>query len=483
MPGQAAYASTPATRNRVAQARDSFGSEESDPSWTASMESPLVRLDRQIQNFTRADSQQSTPSLRREVPQPEPVTQPRVDKGKAKETPQPLLQNVLRHTLYSVNDMSPPNAGPSHVSPLKFRIKPKTPVVPKTLNPYLPPNTKPTEWTGLVDLSDPSFSTPQRYVRPSARRKPTTPAASDEDSFEGLPAGMSPPVMMSPARPPRSSAELGLLKLGKTPTKEAAARITRDLVSDIQTQREGGGGGGGRQPLYGYAHGHSGVESSMSTVPTPPSLSRYNRPGIDSSDSMGMDSSLESMMQRVGLKPPSNAAYQPEPEDAPATPVQNQYLDDDSFSSDSLDEIHNTAHPSAAFLMASQGRPRGEDDDDDSSFGSSNRSGDSLDEEDAAMGLVPVHPFATSIEDDGFDDTFDEEEDDGFNDNIEDLMPGDTETLFGVPPQQRIMMDQARYRGDQLRILGDDPSQDTRMIGEQIDRVEETPTPWGGPRN
>ena len=74
--------------------------------------------------------------------------------------------------------------------------------------------------------------------------------------------------------------------------------------------------------------------------------------------------------------------------------------------SDSLEEINNTAHPSAAFLMASQ-RQAGPDD----SFGSSNHSDDSLIAEEAAnLGIALVHPFARGMEgaefeaDDSFDD-------------------------------------------------------------------------------
>jgi len=245
---------------------------------------------------------------------------------------------------------------------------------------------------------------------------------SIDDSLDGLPPGMSPPVLMSPARPPRSTAELGL---GKTPTRLAAERITQDLISDIQ-RKSGGGGMLGRQRFCQLGRiGLSGTESSMSTVPTPPSLSRYTR------------------------------QFSQESQDA-------------SFSDeDSLDEVHNTAHPSAAFLMASQGL-RGSSDD---SFGSSNRSSDSLSGEDAVDGLGPVHPFAHGA--DGF-------EDDTFDDDIyEDDRPQE-ETLFGVPPAQRARGSVAKAGDEHFRLLGEDLVQDTLGIGEQlarIGRIEESPTP------
>ncbi|KAJ7739282.1 hypothetical protein B0H14DRAFT_2991015 [Mycena olivaceomarginata] len=50
MPGPGAFASTPAT-GRVGHAMDSFPSRSDDPSWSASLESPLTRLDRGVQNF------------------------------------------------------------------------------------------------------------------------------------------------------------------------------------------------------------------------------------------------------------------------------------------------------------------------------------------------------------------------------------------------------------------------------------------------
>ncbi|KAJ6520515.1 DASH complex subunit Ask1-domain-containing protein [Mycena sanguinolenta] len=177
MPGQAAFASTPAT------GRSLVASLSGVPS--------LTRLDREVQNFSREDSAASSklpslPSLRLDdIPEEErTVIRLRPDKGKSKEA-EPLLQNVLR---------------------------------------------------------------------------------------------MSPPVLMSPARPPRSTAELKLL-WGKTPAKEAAARIKNDLMRDVQ-----------RQNFEKATRGYGG-ESSMSTVSSPPSLSRYNRPDTDESV---VDESLES---------------------------------------------------------------------------------------------------------------------------------------------------------------------------------------------
>ena len=113
------------------------------------------------------------------------------------------------------------------------------------------------------------------------------------------------PHVLSPARPPESPAELGL---GKTPGNEASVRISNDLVREVQQKSAQA------RRMFGYPLGH--IESSSmtsSTIPTPPSLFRCTRHGMDNDDSISADSD-----------------------------------------SDSLDEVHNTAHPSAAFLNAKQ---------------------------------------------------------------------------------------------------------------------------------
>ncbi|GLB43573.1 putative DASH complex subunit Ask1 [Lyophyllum shimeji] len=507
MPGHAAFSSTPATTRVARTASSSVPETADDPSWTASLDSPLVHMGQDFQRSSLEDetilgpsTSNQAQSLRLDEPTPNPRRREdeipsRSAKGKAKDTSEPLLRNVLRHNLYPI-DTSSTGINPATVSPLKYRGKPRTPI-PKKHNPFLPADKDPADWDGVVDLRDPSIMTPQRQRRgqPSSHRGPAAPPQEpdDDDSFDGLPPGMSPPVMMSPARPPRSLAELGLLKLGQTPTKEASARITRDLVRDIQYQS-------GNAPRDGYLH--SRVESTLSTVPTPPSLSRYHR--YDTSDSIAMDSSLESMMRRVGLNVPGTAStpglrlrsheaaeqpgedsfpahsQHPSVQDDPMTPVHGQENLDMDSDSDSLDDMNNTAHPGAPFILTTSGHGR---DDSDDSFGSSNHSGDSLAEEEVNLGLAPVHPFGGSVENDGFDDSFDDDSFDGL------AREPPEETLFGVPPRQRMQAQQrAQVRGpsgDGLRLLGEDLLQDTIGIGAQIalnGGVEDTPTPagWSG---
>ncbi|KAF7330128.1 hypothetical protein MSAN_02462600 [Mycena sanguinolenta] len=149
MPGQAAFASTPAT-GRV---MNSFQSHD-DPSC------PEFFPRRQRRKFKIAffaffTSLDSVPEEERTVIRPRP------DKGKGKEA-EPLLQNVLRQTLHSTtgSDIS--------FSPRKGKLKTQ---VPNGLNPYLPRNIEPANWSGLIDLRQTPLSTPGRKKNPDPWRR------------------------------------------------------------------------------------------------------------------------------------------------------------------------------------------------------------------------------------------------------------------------------------------------------------------------
>ncbi|KAF9027796.1 hypothetical protein BDP27DRAFT_1437061 [Rhodocollybia butyracea] len=499
-PGKAAFSSTPAA-DRLAHALHP----SDEPSWSASLESPLVRLDREIKNFSQ-DAVETESSF---APTPtryrhEERSQRSIDKGKSREQPEPLLRNLLRQ---NVSTSAPTTAPSVSVSPLRPRTKGKTPIL-KDMNPFLPPGAQPSKWNGIVDLRDASTMTPQhskRFREPASYKKFASPekATDDDDdsddSWDGLPPGMSPPVLLSPARPIK-------FKLGQTPKKAAAARITKDIVADIQ------GRAGGTKPARGLFPS-AGESDSSSSMPSPPSLSRYNL-----SASTGTDSSLESMMRQVGLRDPipgqpsrydgrydysitreslplprlsanlGSSSLTPNAikinEDEFLTPTaqqfQNDYYDDDDDDDD--DVINNTAHPSAAFLMASQSRrPLGEEDDsfdDDDSMVEGDEPFNQNDLIAASAGdpniLIPVHPFArgVSIEDDSFDDSFDN---DVGQMNPDGMGMMSEETLFGVPPaqrEQRIGMSTGR----QLMMHGGDLL-DTEQLTDDIGKAAETPTP------
>ena len=175
-----------------------------------------------------------------------------------------------------------------------------------------------------------------------------------------------------------------------------------------------------------------------------------------------------------------------------ATPIETSVRESDdtststsTFSSSGEDDlVHNTAHPSAAFLLASRQRGRNdygddhddEQDDGDDDFDDSLLDGD-VDADAAAAARAPVHPFARAqvgghgdmgdYDDDSFDSF------DGGNERND----RPEETVFGVRPAER---EAAQPR---LRMFGEDLLQDTIGIGTQLaraGRIEESPTPWGG---
>ncbi|OSX67127.1 hypothetical protein POSPLADRAFT_1126987 [Postia placenta MAD-698-R-SB12] len=511
---QGAVSSTPATtsRHRTMQSNDSFASQGSDPtpSWTVSLESPLVRLDREIQGLAQEDEishrtaryDETQEASQRQIPPPipeEPSTVRRAPdngKGKGRETQndpppsrgaEPLLQNVLLRNASFVDRTITSPRKPA-VSPLK--VKPRTPHL-KSMNPYLPLGGKPIDWKGVVDLADPSVATPRKgnissmldpRARPTSQAQSTTPRFNADDSFD-MDFGMSPPVTMDFARLPA---------LGKTPKKEAAERILKNIL-DVEKQGIFAGAQGAGRGAKG-----SGAESTASSMPTPPSLSRYhpNPLGSETSGSVA-DASLESMMRRVGLalpgfaipsvprtRSPTRTPPSPPTHEDLQTPVQPIYdmrhLQDDELqgdvlemeqedsldSLDSFDEVNDTANPSAAFLFASQ-RAAAFNDDDDDSFAS-----DVIDDLPEGSSLEPVHPFARGLAADSFDD------DDSFDDQQYTQNP-EEETVFGVAPAQRLQIQQARESaGQNLRMLGADLLQNTIGISTQAGRVEETPTPF-----
>ncbi|KAJ3918967.1 hypothetical protein F5877DRAFT_41373 [Lentinula edodes] len=496
-PGQAAFSSTPAA-NRLAHAESSRTSDDS--SWSASLESPLVRLDRELRTFSQ-DANETESSIVSSTPTPTkpPIlreqerSQRSINKGKSREQSEPLLRNLLRQNIHSSVNASAISAepGPS-VSPL--RPKGKTPIL-KDLNPFLPPGSNPSKWNGLVDLRDASVMTPQRSKRfrdPRSSRKSPTPVKapdydSDDDSFDGLPPGMSPPVMISPARPMRSNASI---KLGQTPRKDAAARITKDIVADVQGHLgKSGKLGRGLFP-----------DSSMSTISSPPSMSRYNN---STSSGMVTHESLESLMRQVGLKDPipgnlprqdsrqyeySSANESDSPLQLPTTnddeflmPPPQQYQHDPYYYDDDDDDddiVNNTAHPSAAFLMASQNKhPMGDDSFDDDDDSMVDGDGDGFGQDALLTGggdpnmMIPVHPFArgVSIEDDSFDDSFDN-----------DLMQGNPmseETLFGVLPVHREQRLGGEGPGARALMMHGGDLLDTAQLTEELARAADSPTP------
>ncbi|KAI5991343.1 hypothetical protein EDC04DRAFT_2812208 [Pisolithus marmoratus] len=553
-----AISSTPA---RGAHLQDRTADDQ--PSWSASLESPLVRLDRELQNFTREEEEET--STRQDVTstrdsfayEEEDTVQQNVDnKGKNKELPAAIPRSILKNHSYNPQSAMPTprlRAVGTFVPPLK--VKPKTPVaIPKHLQPYVAPETRP----------EPAIPSPRRpvYQRSPRKPQPQLPASASasssaldipsltkhsseaigdkpfedfnesfDDSME-LMHGMSPPRTLAFARAPRSSIGLGLPHPGRTPgksklptldrtpMKEAADRIRQDLLGDAQGHLASVRSMATIEQSQAYGYGSSMVkDDTMSTIPTPPSLSRYTRHAYPlGNDTNDTDTSLDTMMRRVGLNMPESRTRVSElsstgisaqrdtgagllappvvqhdihtPEQQVSDVFQlhqddqsmiglgsrSQSRADSDSDSDSLGD--EPARPSAAFLMASA-RNTGLDDSFASS--SSNRSSDSLGAEEydgEEVAGAPVHPFARAVdagEGDGFDeDSFDSVDGEGGLVGVV-----EEETVFGIPPAQR--QQGGRSRGE-LRMLGEDLLQDTIGIGSQLSeagRVEESPTPFG----
>jgi DASH complex subunit ASK1 len=195
VPAQAAVSSTPAaTAARTRRTDDTSFTPlppGTDPSWGMSLESPLVRLDRELREFARADPQPASTSASIDLFSEADLTVGNVTTFVADETvhgptpapaPAPSNTRIVRPTVQT------------HVPPLSFRRNPATPA----RNPYIPAHADPRNWSGIVDLRS-----PQPLV-------PSLSAATEKEDEPTLPAGMSPPVMVPFATLP---------SLGRSPAK------------------------------------------------------------------------------------------------------------------------------------------------------------------------------------------------------------------------------------------------------------------------
>ncbi|KAG2099836.1 uncharacterized protein F5147DRAFT_711190 [Suillus discolor] len=503
---------------------------DDQPSWSASLESPLVRLDRELQNFTLGEDSKASAgqdsTYNSFAYEEENTVQQFLDKGKSRDYSREdsVSQGASRPNFSS--SRVPPSVLPTprglptsaRVSPLK--VKPKTPMaIPQHLHAYLPPRNHP----------DPPLPSPrrQRYQRSPHKPYPPLSSTSNSSSMLDIPSltrpsddsnrsfdqfndsfddsaelmrGLSPPRTVAFPRGPRSSVGLGLLPplgrtpgkdlhhaLGRTPKKEAAERIRRDLLGDVQSDHSSVRSSATVDRFGGFKKfGYSipeGTEDTMSTIPTPPSITRYTRHTyLAEHDSNDASSSYARIMCKTGLSIPESTSTSKShsvgshqsletarlaPTSQPqALHTPDPYPDLFHFQQEEL----STLQPSTAFLMASA---RNQDADDSFGSSNSNHSIDSIGEGFGDEGGA-VHPFARAVEDDGdgFDDSFDSVDGDVGGLEVQE------ETVFGIPPAQR-----KHGRGlAELRLLGEDLLQDTIGIGSQLakaGRIEESPTPYG----
>lgn len=196
------------------------GKDDPTASWAASLESPFDRLDRDLQDLRsgigqpndafnsrlgRNDSEASVAPLAFAPSDPSTSYTSEVsvvDKGKSKAD---QSQTVFRHGI---------------LSPLKVRDK-----APKRIhNPYVPPNMRPKDWDGIVDLANtplrsgcrhhPShlrkadaggWGTPRRHGESRTGKDEEWNSGEEAEEDAKFFARMSPPVTMDFARP-RASA-------------------------------------------------------------------------------------------------------------------------------------------------------------------------------------------------------------------------------------------------------------------------------------
>lgn len=416
--------------------------------WSASVESPLERLDKGLKSLgdddtimDSRDKKSIQDSVRSEASYTRIPVFTAPDKGKGKEKPN-LLQNVLMKNIKA--------SAKDHTSPLKIR---KTPMK----NPYIPANASRSAWDGIVDLTK----------QPAPNTNSGGWSSEDEGDF--------PPLQASPAK--RAGPHIG-----RTPKKEAAARIGRDLISDVNRL----------QHRFRY-------ESSEDQSLSPPSLSNYSKRalGIESTDDStshgetshsrsaalsDTDQSIGEAIRNFGLdsgqdqrgeqdRVDDDDSFDDSFDDDTAGPVfqgLNTLAEDPRNDSDDSSEDDSfggvTSAPSAAFLLASA-RQRRETGD---SFVGSDHSSDSLDNDDG--GIAPIHPFAHLQEGQG-DESFD---DDSFDNEQAGRVNADESTVFGLRPI-------ARTGGQRLTLLGQHIIDETvQLTGGLGPGVPETPTPFNG---
>lgn len=441
---------------------------DADDMWADTMESPLKRLGKGLQSLSEEEdsvidyneqehtaSQQSMRSDASSARRPVFTAQ---EKGKGKpESRDTREKGVSKSTRGAGQD--------KQASPVKTKK-----------NPYVPSDVRRADWDGIVDLRKPTT--------PRAGYGPTGDWSSDEEDF--------PPPNLSP---PRSAFAKRLAPIGRTPVREAAARIGRDLVGDAERVKS-------RHRFDAVEEEPSFTESSPST----PSLSVFTRRamGMESSEQSSTSTnqshanesmadtepSLDSMMRRFGI---NSSKYEDDTLRGPHAGAADDSFDDSfdepgpvfsnlnslpedngggdlSGEGDSSDEESFRGHtgaPSAAFLMASARQSRTSDD----SFEGSDQSMDSLDSDYNDGAGPPIHPFAAfgnAQGDDSYDDSLD----------YDDVGGGDGEeepTVFGLQPQRG-------GGGPQLQLLGQDLVDDTTALNSRLrpNMVPDTPTPWTG---
>ena len=239
LPGKEITSSTPAAVGK----RRAAGLEDDGPSWTSSIESSLHRLNEELDMLgmdpnPTPQGQGSSSSIVDMTPTAS-VRESALPKGKgrAKPSESPMLRAIFtKNTNTSTTMKAPPSPIPFDVGipGLSTPLRRDAAKILARMNPYLPSNTKPDDWSSLVDLSVHKLSSPKRQPPESLSRLPSRGGGFNNGKRmgHGLPSPIPVRIFERPSRGP---------ELQQTPRKEAAARIGKDLLRDA----------GHRQQLFG----------------------------------------------------------------------------------------------------------------------------------------------------------------------------------------------------------------------------------------
>ena len=235
LPGGDIISSTPAAVGK----RRAAGLVDDDPSWTSSIESSLHRLNEELDMLgvdpnRTSQSQTSSTSTADTTPT---TSVHRYGSGrskgkeKAKPPESPMLRNILtKNASASGIKKAPPSPIPFDVGVpgLSTPLRRDAAKILARMNPYLPSNTKPNDWSSVVDLSVHKLSSPKRQPpisSPSSSSLLPEGGGSNAEKHPGY--GLPSPIKIRKLERPSRGPELQ-----QTPRKEAVARIGKDLLWD-----------------------------------------------------------------------------------------------------------------------------------------------------------------------------------------------------------------------------------------------------------
>jgi len=233
LPGGDIISSTPAAIGK----RRAAGLVDDGPSWTSSIESSLHRLNEELDMLgidpnPTLQSQDSSTSTVDATPTASIHGSARSKgKGKAKRPESPMLRTILTKNA-NTGDIkkAPPSPIPFDVGipGLSTPLRRDAAKILAKMNPYLPSNTKPNDWSSVVDLSVHKLSSPKRQPpEPSSSSSRLLPEGGSINTEKRPGYGLPSPITIKRFERPSRGPELQ-----QTPRKEAVARIGKDLLWD-----------------------------------------------------------------------------------------------------------------------------------------------------------------------------------------------------------------------------------------------------------